>query len=398
MKTKFENALILTSPTDDIFLGEIVINDGKIEFIGTKYQGKVDKVFDCKKNLLMAGFINCHAHSAMSLLKGISDSDSLEDWLKKVNPIEKNFTEKDIYDGTVLAIKEYLKNGITCFQDCYFYPDTITKAVEDCGIRAVIALSQNYSIDKFLSKQELEDLFLKLNKKSPLVDYLFYCHSVYTCNESQFANTISLARKYDKIVCCHMSESLTEVGVCTQTHNGLTPVMVLESFGFFDGKNLVAHGVHLQKEDYALLEKYHVNIAHNPSSNLKLGSGIANLKSMKNHGINICLGTDGSASNNRLDMFREMYLSSVLQKALLNDPTLINPETALEMATTNGAKALCNDRIGSLKVGNYADMIMIDMHSVDNQVCRDIKSNLVYACGAEDVLMTMVNGKILYEK
>lgn len=398
MKTKFENARILTTPTDDIFLGEIVINDDKIEFIGTKYQGKVDKIFDCKKNLLMAGFINCHAHSAMSLLKGISDSDSLEDWLKKVNPIEKNFTEKDIYDGTVLAIKEYLKNGITCFQDCYFYPDIITKAVEDCGIRAVIALSQNYSIDKFLSKQELEDLFLKLNKKSPLVDYLFYCHSVYTCNESQFANTISLARKYDKIVCCHMSESLTEVGVCTQTHNGLTPVMVLESFGFFDGKNLVAHGVHLQKEDYALLEKYHVNIAHNPSSNLKLGSGIANLKSMKNHGINICLGTDGSASNNRLDMFREMYLSSVLQKALLNDPTLINPETALEMATTNGAKALCNDKIGSLKVGNYADMIMIDMHSVDNQVCRDIKSNLVYACGAEDVLMTMVNGKILYEK
>ncbi len=398
MKTKFENARILTSPTDDIFLGEIVINNDKIEFIGTKYQGKVDKVFDCKKNLLMAGFINCHAHSAMSLLKGISDSDSLEDWLKKVNPIEKNFTEKDIYDGTVLAIKEYLKNGITCFQDCYFYPDIIAKAVEDCGIRAVIALSQNYSIDKFLSKQELEDLFLKLNKKSPLVDYLFYCHSVYTCNESQFANTISLARKYDKIVCCHMSESLTEVGVCTQTHNGLTPVMVLESFGFFDGKNLVAHGVHLQKEDYALLEKYHVNIAHNPSSNLKLGSGIANLKSMKNHGINICLGTDGSASNNRLDMFREMYLSSVLQKALLNDPTLINPETALEMATTNGAKALCNDKIGSLKVGNYADMIMIDMHSVDNQVCRDIKSNLVYACGAEDVLLTMVNGKILYEK
>lgn len=398
MKTKFENALILTSPTDDVFLGEIVINDDKIEFIGTKYQGKVDRVFDCEKNLLMAGFINCHAHSAMSLLKGISDSESLEDWLKKVNPIEKNFTEKDIYDGTVLAIKEYLKNGITCFQDCYFYPDIIAKAVEDCGIRAVIALSQNYSIDKFLSKQELEDLFLKLNKKSPLVDYLFYCHSVYTCNESQFANTISLARKYDKIVCCHMSESLTEVGVCTQTHNGLTPVMVLESFGFFDGKNLVAHGVHLQKEDYALLEKYHVNIAHNPSSNLKLGSGIANLKSMKNHGINICLGTDGSASNNRLDMFREMYLSSVLQKALLNDPTLINPETALEMATTNGAKALCNDKIGSLKVGNYADMIMIDMHSVDNQVCRDIKSNLVYACGAEDVLMTMVNGKILYEK
>lgn len=397
MNIKFENALIMTTPFEPIILGELVVNDEKIEFIGKKFDGKVDKVINCNQNLLMAGFINCHAHSAMTLLKGISDSDTLENWLKKVNPLEQNLTPKQIYDGTILAIKEYIKNGITCFQDCYFYPDVAVKACIDTGMRACIALSEAYSMNKFLSKEQLEKLYLSLKNKSHLVDYLFYCHSVYTCNEKQFAETISLARKYNTIIATHMSESLYEVGECAKIHGGKTPVMLLESYGFFDGQSLLAHGVHLQKEDYAILEKYNASICHNPSSNLKLGSGIANLKALQNHNVNICLGTDGSASNNKLDMFREMFLSSVLQKGVMNDPTLINAETALDMATINGAKALGNNKIGSLKVGNYADIIMIDMHSINNMISQNIKSNLVYACGVEDVILTMINGKILYQ-
>lgn len=398
MITKFTNALIMTSPVEEIISGELVIEDNLIKFIGKQYKGKTDNVIDCKGNLLMAGFINCHTHSSMTLLKGISDSDTLEDWLyKKMNPIENSLTESDIYTGTVLAIAEFLKNGITCFQDCYFMPRNIVKAIKDCGIRAVVGLSQNKTLKDYEAIEDLEKLYLSLKDESELIDYLFYCHSVYTCNETQFFNAIKLAKKYDKMVATHMSETLTEVGLCTQTHGGMTPVMLLESYGFFDVKCLLAHGVHLQKEDYEILKKYNLSIAHNPSSNLKLGSGIANLKSLKNNNINICLGTDGSASNNKLDMFREMYLSSVLQKTLLNDTTLVTSEEALSMATINGAKALNNNKIGSLKKGNFADIIMIDMHSINNKVCNNIKSNLVYACGAEDVLMTMVNGKILYE-
>lgn len=397
MITKFTNALILTNAESEIFKGEIAVENSLIKFVGTKYEGEYDDEINCDGNLLMAGFINCHAHSPMVLLKGVGEGKSLEDWLfKSMIPAEKKLTRKDIYHGTILAIKEMLKNGITCFQENYFYPDETIKACENAGIRCVVSLSQNHSPQEFLPIEKVEKMFKDLNGKSSLVDLNFYFHSVYTCNEKQIIDTISLARKYHKIVGTHMSETLTEVGDCTALHGGLTPVGLLDSLGFFDGKCLVAHAVHLQKEDYAMLENKNISVVHNPSSNLKLGSGIANLKAMKNHNINICLGTDGSASNNKLDMFREMYLSSVLQKALMNDAGLIAPEFAIKMATENGAKALDNDKIGSLKVGNYADMIMIDMHSVNNQVCNNIKSNLVYSCGTEDVLMTMVGGKILF--
>ena len=377
----------------------MVVDDKKIIFVGKKYDGNVDEQIDCKGNLLMPGFINCHAHSAMTLLKGVGEGENLESWLfSHIIPREKLLTPKDIYDGTVLAVKEMQKNGITCFQDSYFYPEQTAKACQDNNMRVYISLSQGYSQNEFLSCDELEKLYNRLKNKNGLINYNFYFHSVYTCDEQQFINTIGLAKKYKAFIGTHASETLTEVGECTQTHGGQTPIMLLDSYGFFDIPSLIAHGVHLQKEDYEILQNKPVSVAHNPSSNLKLGSGIANLKALKSRGINICLGTDGSASNNKLDMFREMFLSSVLQKGIFNDPTLITASDAIAFATQNGAKALCNDKIGKLKVDNYADFIMIDLHGINNQVCNDIKSNIVYASGVEDVLMTVIDGKIVYKK
>ncbi len=397
MITKFTNAYILTSANEPIFFGEFVIENNKIIFVGEKYDGQVDKQIDCNKNLLMPGFINTHAHSPMVLLKGMGEDNSLQDWLfKHIIPTERNLTKQQIYNGSVIAIKEMLKNGITCFQDNYFYPEITAQACIDCGMRAVISLSQNYSQNEFLSYDELDNLYKTNQGKSDLVDYNFYFHSIYTCDEQQILNAINLAKKYDKLLVTHMSETLTEVGECAKIHGGMTPAMLLDSLGFFDCKTMLAHGVFLEKEDYAIMENKDVSISHNPSSNLKLGSGIANLKALNQRNINICLGTDGSASNNRLDMFREMYLSSVLQKALFHDASLIPCQQALSMATENGAKALHNNLIGSLKVGNLADVIMININSIDNIVCNNIKSNLVYSCGTEDVIMTMVNGQILY--
>lgn len=399
MIKKLYNAKILTDAYAQIFDGEIAIEDDKIIYVGNKFDGRVDEQIDCNGNLLMSGFVNCHTHSAMTLLKGLGEDESLENWLFKfIMPREKTLTKQDVYNGSVLAIKEMLKNGITCFQDNYFYPKQTAKACQDLGIRAVVSLSQNYSPSKFLTKSELEKLYLDLKDKYPLVNYNFYCHSTYTCNEQQFFDTISLAKKYGKLVSTHSSETLTEVGECTQTHNGQTPTMLLNSFGFFDVKSTFAHGVHLQKEDYEILKDKNTSVVHNPSSNLKLGSGIANLKALLQNGINICLGTDGSASNNRLDMFREMFLASSLQKAIFNDPKLISCSQALAMATQNGAKALGLEKIGTLRVNNYADIIMIDLAGIDNAIKNDIKSNLVYACSSEDVLMTMINGKIVYKK
>ena len=397
MITKFTNAYILASANEPIIFGELAIENNKIIFVGEKYDGQVDKQIDCNKNLLMPGFINTHAHSPMVLLKGMGEDNSLQDWLfKHIIPNERNLTKQQIYNGSIIAIKEMLKNGITCFQDNYFYPEITAQACIGCGMRAVISLSQNYSQNEFLSYDELDNLYKTNQGKSDLVDYNFYLHSIYTCDEQQILNAINLAKKYDKLLVTHMSETLTEVGECAKIHGGMTPAMLLDSLGFFDCKTMLAHGVFLEKEDYAIMENKDVSISHNPSSNLKLGSGIANLKALNQRNINICLGTDGSASNNRLDMFREMYLSSVLQKALFHDASLIPCQQALSMATENGAKALHNNLIGSLKVGNLADVIMINLNSIDNIVCNNIKSNLVYSCGTEDVIMTMVNGQILY--
>lgn len=397
MITKFTNAYILKEANSPVFFGELAIEDNKIIFVGDKFVGKCDKIIDCKNNLLMAGFINTHAHSPMSLLKGLGENSTLQDWLfKHIIPKEKQMSQQQIYDGSVLAICEMLKNGITCFQDNYFYPEITAKACENTGIRAVVSLSQNYSHNKFLSYEELEQLYQKLINKSELVDYNFYFHSIYTCDEQQILNSINLAKKYNKLLVTHLSETLTEVGECAKVHNGMTPVMLLDSLGFFECKTLLAHCVFLEKEDYQILENKQVSVSHNPSSNLKLGSGVANLKALKQRNINICLGTDGSASNNRLDMFREMYLASTLQKALFHDASLISSEDALNMATMNGAKALDNDKIGCLKQGNFADIIMINLNSIENLIHNDVKSNLVFACGSEDVIMTMVNGKILY--
>ena len=399
MKTLLKNALVLAEASKDIFEGEIVIENNKIVFVGQNYDSKVDEQIDCNKNLLMPGFINCHAHSPMVLLKGCGEGANLESWLfDYIFPKEKKMTENDIYIGSQMAINEMQKNGITTFQDCYFFPEQTMKACKENNMRAVIALSQNYSQNKMLTQNQLEQLYLSLKDESDLVDFCFYFHSVYTCDEKQILSTISLARKYNKLLGTHCSETLTEVGNCTATHGGMTPVQLLDSLGFFDVKTLLAHGVYLEKEDFEILKNKDVSIAHNPSSNLKLASGIANLKQMKNNNVNICIGTDGSASNNKLDMFREMYLSSVLQKVLMKDASLIKPYEALQMATENGAKALGFDNLGKLKENYLADIILIDMSSINNQVKNDIKSNLVYACGAEDVLMTMINGKIVYKK
>lgn len=397
MLTKFTNAYILTSANEPIIFGELVVEGNEIVFVGKTYTGKFDRQINCNKNLLMAGFINTHAHSPMVLLKGIGEDSNLEDWLfKYIVPKERQLTKEQIYEGSVIAIKEMIKNGITCFQDNYFYPEITAKACIDLGMRAVISLSQNYSQNEFLSYEELNNLYNENQGKSDLVDYNFYFHSIYTCDEQQILNAINLAKKYDKLLVTHMSETLTEVGECAKIHGGMTPAMLLDSLGFFDCKTMLAHGVFLEKEDYAILENKDVSISHNPSSNLKLGSGIANLKALNQRNINVCLGTDGSASNNRLDMFREMYLSSVLQKALFHDASLIPCRQAIMMATENGAKALHKNNIGSLKTGNLADVIMINLNSTNNFVCNNIKSNLVYSCGTEDVIMTMVNGKILY--
>lgn len=391
MKTLIKNANILLNADSDIIYGDILINNNIIEKITENIvDDSVEKVINADKNLIMAGFINCHTHSPMTILKGLGEGESLESWLYNyMFKYEAKLTEEDIYYGTKLSILEYIKNGITTVNDMYYMRENSAKAFYESGLRAYVQCDE-------LSYEETEKEYLKIKKYYPLVKANFGCHSVYTADENRFSKTIKLAKKYGEIVSSHMSETLTEVGNCDK-ENGLTPTKLLESYGFFDTKALVYHAVHLDKEDFDILKKYNVSVCSNPSSNLKLGSGIAPINALINKGINVCLGTDGSASNNRLDMFREMYLVGCLQKGVMHNSEVITCEEVIKMATENGAKALNISNIGSIKVGNLADLIMIDLHGIDNATNINIKSNLVYASGTEDVLMTMVDGKVLYQ-
>jgi 5-methylthioadenosine/S-adenosylhomocysteine deaminase len=398
MNIHIKNATILTMDDDNIVKGELVVQNNTIVFVGKKYTGNVkfDRVIDAKGNIIMPGFVNAHTHTAMSILKNTSDSKNLQDWLfEDILPKEKHLTKEKVYWASMLGILEYVKNGITSFCDAYYYPNETIKAVEKSGIRARICLG--YHPEDLRTKEELEQEYLTLKKtQNERVSFMWYAHSIYTVDEGQFSNLIALSKKYNLPVYTHMSETLEEVSDCVAKYD-ITPTKLLEELGFFDVPCSVAHGVHLDKEDIQILANYNVNVVSNPASNLKLGSGIAPLYSLDKMGVNLALGTDGACSNNALDMFREMYLASTLSKAQLKDASVMPAKKILQMATTGGANAMFYDTLGKIKEGYLADLIMIDVHMPNLTPLNEVESAVVYSAGVQNVVLTMVNGNILYE-
>lgn len=399
MKIKFVNAKILTDSGSKIFNGVLTVENEEITYVGIDdIAGNFDRVVDCKENLIMAGFVNCHAHSPMVLFRGMGDGADLQDWLNNyIFKMESKLKKADVYYSTLMAICEYLKSGITTVNDDYFYYDELARAYDDAQFRGVVAISPNYSNKTKLNFEKLEEKTAELEQKfkNSLVKFNFYCHSVYQNDERDFANIVKLAKKYNTFVSTHMSETLEEVGVVANNNNDITPTKLLESYGFFDRPSLVAHSVYVNNDDIAILKKNNASVVINSSSNLKLASGIPPVYSLTKFNVNVCLGTDGASSNNRLDMFREMFLASAVQRGYLKSPKIMQSEIVLKMATENGAKALGLNDVGILKKGYKADIIMLDCSTCVSD--ETIKNDIVYAFGVENVLMTMVNGKILYE-
>lgn len=393
MKTKIINAKIVDE-NFEIKQGNILIENNIISKISENdFDENIDKIIDAKNNLILPGFINAHAHSAMIGLKGCGGA--LEEWLfENILQKESKLTENDVYYLTLYAILMYLKNGITNFVDMYYFPKYIAKAVEKTKIRASICLGYNYLNCK-TNYNELEKLYLEL-QNNELLNFCFSCHSTYVNSEDEFCDIIKLSKKYNKPVYTHASETLTEVGNITKQFN-LTPIGLLEQYGFFDCKSIINHAVCLDKEDYDILQRYDVNVISNPASNLKLGSGIAPLFALKKKGINLGLGTDGAASNDRLDMFREMYLAKNLQQFTIKNCEPITCVETLKMATINNAKSLGYDNLGLIKEGFLADLIILDIHSLNYMGEYNILDNMINSGGVEDVLLTMVNGVVLYE-
>lgn len=407
MNIRFYNAKVLTMEEElnkecnlrEIFDGEVHVKDDKISYVGKKKDGndgneKFDKEIDCKGNLLMPGFKNAHTHSGMTAMRSYADGLPLQEWLEtKIFPMEANMTGDDVALLTKLAIMEYVSGGITSIMDMYLTPYTIAKACIECGMRIV----QVSGINKFgPSLEEFEERFLKINGVSPLSTQLMGFHAEYTCDEELLKKLSDLAHKYKQPMFTHISETKPETDGCVERHK-TTPTVYLDSLGLFDFGGGGYHCVHLSDEDIEVFKKRNMSIVSNPGSNTKLASGIAPIQKFLDNGINVALGTDGPSSNNCLDMFREMFLITGLQKLALNNASAIDGLEVLKMATKNGAKAMLLNDCDVLKEGKQADMIMIDLMQPNMQPFNDIARNIVYSGSKTNVKMTMIAGKIVFE-
>ncbi len=406
MKLRFYNARILTMEEGrDIFCGELWVADEKIIYVGdgsdtdAGYQKAGfsakdwDEEIDCSGNLLMPGFKNAHTHSAMTLLRSYADDLPLNEWLNnQVFPVEAKMTGEDIYELSKLAVLEYLTSGITAVFDMYLTPETIADAFDDMGMRCVqVGAVNNFS----QSPQLVEEMYLKLNNRSPLQSYMLGFHAEYTCSKELLTQIAALAHKYKAPVFTHLAETESEVEGCKERY-GMTPLAFLDSLGMFDYGGGGYHCVHMTPEDIALMKEKGLYVVSNPGSNAKLASGIAPVSDYLKAGVKVALGTDGPASNNCLDMFREMFLVTGLAKLREKDAAAVDAMEVLKMATVNGAHAMGLKDADVLAEGKLADMIMIDLFKPNMQPLNNIAKNLVYSGSKQNVKMTMIHGNILY--
>lgn len=400
MKIKIINSTMLDLQNKQVLPNMAVcIDNGKIDFVGENdnlfvVTFKADHLVDFEGDLLLPGFINAHCHNAMTLFRGLKDDVPLHEWLfDNMFVIEQKLTADDVFWGTQLGLLEALKSGITTNLDAYFFPESIVKANLEIGTRNVCCLGATaYQDNRY---DCLVDEYNSMPKNNDLISYMAYAHTIYTLDFQDLEETVFFAKDYKLPMHIHVAETLHEVGDCVQKFNK-TPIQLLEDLGFLEHKCLLAHGVHIDKDDYIILKQHNVSIAHCPASNMKLGSGISPIHSMASEEINICLGTDGPASNNSIDMFREMYLASLLQKVNLADTNVMPAEFLLKMATINGANALGLKNVGKIETGFKADLIRISLNDLNLVPLNDFFS-IVYSARPENVKMTMVNGQVLYE-
>lgn len=405
MRTRIYNARILTMEDGaEIFRGEIQIEDGKISSVmscddnngtGRKHDVIWDEEIDACGNLIMPGFKNAHTHSPMTFLRSYADDMKLQEWLyDKVFPAEAELTEEDIYWLTKLAIMEYLTSGITSSFDMYKLKHETARASEETGFRMVLCGDIN---DFGGTAQDVENDYLKYNKdKDSLISYQMGFHAEYTTSRELMESLTETADRHQAPVCVHCSETKKEVEECRK-RSGMSPVAYMDSLGLFRHGGVLFHGVHMDDSDFDIIKNHGIYVVTNPASNLKLASGIAPVKRYLELGIPVAIGTDGPASNNCLDMFREMFLVTGLQKVMCDDPEAVPARDVLKMAVTNGAHAMGLTDCDAIAPGKRADLIMIDLSQPNMQPLHNIEKNIVYSASKQNVKMTMIGGRILYQ-
>ncbi len=389
--TEFKNGAIAFRGDKIIYVGPVESASG----IVAEYE------IDAKGKFVLPGFINGHTHIGMSLMRGLGDDLALMDWLTKVIwPFELKMTPDDVYTASLLSIAELLQSGVTTINDMYFHMDSVVRAIEETGIRAILGYGM---IDlgneqKRLAELKEERRFINsILGRSDRIMVSVTPHAANTCSKELLQESIALAKEYNIPIHIHLSETKGEIKAIKK-ETGKSPVEYLEEIGLFDAKVIAAHGVWLSESELKILSKHDVSIIHNPSSNLKLGSGIAPISKLFEHEITVGLGTDGPASNNNQSILFEARLAALLQKGHNLNPKILPAVDALRMATSLGAKSLgLQDKIGSLEVGKQADIIMIDTRSAHTVPSDNPYSTIIYSAWTSDVSDVFVAGQHLIQ-
>ena len=405
MDTLFKNATLLTMQGADgiIYNAYCGVSGERISYIGIEPPEEEPlRIIDCHGDIIMPGLINCHAHTAMTLLRGFSDDCTLNDWLfNHIFPAEAKLNERAVCAGFSLGMAEMLSTGTTSFIDMYFYQDKMAQLADNAGMRAmlcnaVIALSDDYDFDSDRAVKELYNM-LSDATLSDRIRPNVGIHCSHTSPPEVWEKVLEIARKYKLPVHIHLSESIEDHERSLREH-GKTPAQRFYEHGVFDMPCIAAHCVYVSEDDMRILAKSGATAVHNPVSNLKLASGIADICKLRRMGVNVALGTDGCSSNNTLDMFEDMKLAALLAKNLNGDSAAFTAYDAICLATVNGAAAMgLSDCLGQIKTGYYADLIRLDTKALHRVPMYDPYSSVVYCLGGNDVRLSMVAGKILYE-
>ncbi|MCR4709349.1 MAG: amidohydrolase [Clostridiales bacterium] len=381
----------------------VATEDDRIVYVGDSMpRGDYGDIRDGKGKLLMPAFHNAHGHSPMALLRGYAENMTLQDWLfNKVFPFEDKLNSNAVYWGTLLTMAEGMRFGIVSHSDMYYFLDDMVRATDDSGCKANIsrAITEFGDGDPWetVRLKEMKDTYERLNGAADgRVKIDISIHAEYTNSLRAMQAVADYCNQVGSIMHIHVSETQSEHEECKKKY-GKTPVRLFNDIGAFDSPALAAHCVWIEGEDFDILKEKGVSVASNPISNMKLASGVANVPEMLRRGINVAIGTDSVASNNSLNFFEEMKIFAMASKMYYHDPTAVTPREALYAATRAGAIAQGRLDSGLIKEGFKADLIMVDINQPNMFPVHDLLNNLVYSASGTDVVMTMSDGKVVYE-
>lgn len=386
---------------DAVCRTDIYLQDDKIAGIGEAPEGfSQDQVIDGTDRLAIPGLINAHTHSYMALLRNVADDLPFEDWLfKNIEPIEDKLEPEDAYWGACLAILEMIKSGTTCFSDMQMHIHQTSKAAAESGMRAVISRGLVGSGDNEAGQIRLKEAYEEKEawKDCDRLTFFLGPHAPYSCDEDFQRIVAKEAAKNHMGVHIHLSESRNEAENIRSQY-GASPIALAKRAGLFDGLAVAAHCVHVDEDDLNILKKCQVSVITNPASNMKLGNGFAPVPDMLKKGINVCIGTDGAASNNSLNMFHEMNLLGLIHKGAREKADCVSAREIFRMATLNGAKALgMEQKTGSIEIGKKADLAILNLRTPSMTPRNDLLAGLCYSANGSEVETVIIDGKIVME-